>query len=148
METQKVSDVLKTVVKSGKNREVLLAGLKASSKGPDDYLDKAYETLWRVQKGTKPLSEVFSLIRKEALLWGCPEFQEYKNKEVEQDNFIANPFEVEEGVLECTKRNLVNGKYVICGSKRVFSFQKQTRGLDEPATTFAQCVKCGAKWTS
>jgi DNA-directed RNA polymerase subunit M/transcription elongation factor TFIIS len=54
----------------------------------------------------------------------------------EQDEFITNPFEVCEGVLECK-----------CGSKRVFSYQRQQRGSDEPMTTFAQCMKCSKRWT-
>jgi DNA-directed RNA polymerase subunit M/transcription elongation factor TFIIS len=54
----------------------------------------------------------------------------------EQDDFIENPFEIEEGVIECR-----------CGSKRVFSFSKQTRSADEPMTTYAECVQCGSKWT-
>ena len=54
----------------------------------------------------------------------------------EQNDFIENPFEVEEGVIECK-----------CGSKRVFSYSKQTRGADEPMTTFAQCMSCKKSWS-
>ena len=57
------------------------------------------------------------------------------DKEIEQDNFLIKPLEIEEGVLECK-----------CGSKRVFSYQKQCRGGDESSTTFAECVACKAKW--
>ena len=57
------------------------------------------------------------------------------NEEIEQDNFIENPFEIEEGVLECK-----------CGSKRVFSYQKQSRSADEPMSTYATCVACKNKW--
>ena len=57
------------------------------------------------------------------------------DKEIEQDNFLIKPLEIEEGVLECK-----------CGSKRVFSYQKQCRGGDESSTTFAECVACKSKW--
>jgi DNA-directed RNA polymerase subunit M/transcription elongation factor TFIIS len=67
--------------------------------------------------------------------WKFSCFHKYACLECQEDNFLKNPFEVQEGVLECR-----------CGSKRVFSYQKQTRGADEPMTTFAQCVKCGNKW--
>ena len=52
-------------------------------------------------------------------------------------DYITKPLEVEEGVLICKR----------CESKRVFSYSKQTRGCDESSTTFAQCAKCGAKWS-
>ena len=52
-------------------------------------------------------------------------------------DYITKPLEVEEGVLTCKR----------CESKRVFSYSKQTRGCDESSTTFAQCAKCGAKWS-
>jgi DNA-directed RNA polymerase subunit M/transcription elongation factor TFIIS len=54
----------------------------------------------------------------------------------EMRDYIRKPLEVEEGVITCR-----------CGSKRVFSYQKQTRGCDESSTTFAQCAKCGQQWT-
>jgi DNA-directed RNA polymerase subunit M/transcription elongation factor TFIIS len=54
----------------------------------------------------------------------------------EQDDFIKHPFHVEEGVLQCK-----------CGSRKVYSFSKQTRSADEPMTTYAECVSCNSKWT-
>lgn len=51
----------------------------------------------------------------------------------EMRDYIKSPLEVEEGVIECNR----------CKSKRMFSYQKQTRGYDESSTTFAQCAKCG-----
>ena len=54
----------------------------------------------------------------------------------EMRDYIQKPLEVEEGVITCR-----------CGSKRVFSYQKQTRGCDESSTTFAQCAQCGKQWT-
>ena len=57
------------------------------------------------------------------------------NEEIEQDNFIIKPFEIEEGVLQCK-----------CGSKRVYSYSKQSRSADEPMSTYAQCMSCKSKW--
>ena len=59
-----------------------------------------------------------------------------RKEEGERDAFIENPFVVEEGALECAA----------CGSRRVFSQQIQTRSLDEPSTTFAQCAACRKSW--
>jgi len=55
----------------------------------------------------------------------------------EMRTHIQTPLEVEEGVIQCKK----------CDSRRVFSYQKQTRGCDESSTTFARCAKCGQQWT-
>ncbi len=63
-------------------------------------------------------------------------FEDLKKEEQEQDDFLNNPFEVSEGVIECK-----------CGSKRVFSYQKQTRSIDEPITTFMTCICCKKNWT-
>ena len=68
--------------------------------------------------------------------WNHESYIDEKIKQDEQDDFIENPFEIEEGVIECK-----------CGSKRVFSYSKQTRSADEPMTTYAECVECSRKWT-
>ena len=54
---------------------------------------------------------------------------EKQQKMDEYDQFLVKPFEVEEGVLECNK----------CGSKKTFSYSKQTRAGDEATTVFATC---------
>jgi DNA-directed RNA polymerase subunit M/transcription elongation factor TFIIS len=53
----------------------------------------------------------------------------------EHDEFVINPFDVKEGVFECK-----------CGSKKVFTYSKQTRSCDEPPTTFSYCIDCKKKW--
>jgi len=68
--------------------------------------------------------------------WEHETYADEKARQDEQDDFIENPFEIEEGVIECK-----------CGSKRVFSYSKQTRSADEPMTTYAECVECSSKWT-
>lgn len=67
--------------------------------------------------------------------WKHEDYKTYQELLDEQDDFIENPFEVEEGVLQCR-----------CGSKRVFSYSKQVRSGDEGFTTFAQCMACKSKW--
>ena len=67
--------------------------------------------------------------------WDHDFFNELKLEETEQDNFLIKPFEIEEGVLECK-----------CGSKRVYSYSKQSRSADEPCSTYAQCMSCKSKW--
>jgi len=81
------------------------------------------------------LSEIDCLVKNNNLGWEHPHFQPAIDKLMEQDDFIINPFDVEDGAMECK-----------CGSKKVFSYSKQTRAADEPMTTFAQCVECNNKW--
>ena len=59
-----------------------------------------------------------------------------KDKIKEEESFIITPFEIEEGVLECGK----------CGSKKTYSYTKQTRSGDESTTVFAVCYKCSRSW--
>lgn len=65
-----------------------------------------------------------------------PDFAEIKRKTREQDDYILNPPDVEEGVVECK-----------CGSKKVYSVSVQTRSADEPMSTRAFCYVCKARWT-
>lgn len=66
-----------------------------------------------------------------------PMFTELERKTLEEDDYISNPPDVEEGVVECKK----------CGSKKVMSVSVQTRAADEPMSTRAFCTSCRARWT-
>lgn len=102
---------------------------------PDDYTNCVYQVIGDILKKEKSIQNIFDSLKKKQFNWEHYSFETEKNKLNEQDDFIENPFEVEEGVLECK-----------CGSKRVFSYSKQTRSSDEPMTTYAECVKCGSTW--
>ncbi len=69
--------------------------------------------------------------------WNHSSFTLIKKIQQEQDDYILNPFEAEEGVVECKK----------CGSSKVYSVSVQTRASDEPMTTMAQCTVCKTKWS-
>jgi DNA-directed RNA polymerase subunit M/transcription elongation factor TFIIS len=69
--------------------------------------------------------------------WNHKCFDQVRKGQQEQDDFILNPFEVEEGVVECKK----------CGSWKVYSVSVQTRAADEPMTTMAHCTICKTKWS-
>ena len=70
------------------------------------------------------------------VLFNKPIFKDIKEINMEEQKFLEKPFEVDEGVLECQA----------CGSKRTYSFSKQTRGGDEGTTVFAKCAECGKTW--
>lgn len=66
-----------------------------------------------------------------------PIFDQLRKRQMEQDDYISNPYEVEEGLITCGK----------CNSKRVYSVSVQTRAADEPMSTRAFCVACRHQWT-
>jgi DNA-directed RNA polymerase subunit M/transcription elongation factor TFIIS len=101
---------------------------------PDTYRRNLYQIITDIQYGIK-LKDILISIKKKKIGWCHNFFYEMILKQEEQDEFILTPFEVEEGVLECK-----------CGSKRVYSYNKQTRGSDEPCSTFAQCMSCKIRW--
>jgi DNA-directed RNA polymerase subunit M/transcription elongation factor TFIIS len=77
-------------------------------------------------------SVVSEMLRQHHVVWEHPNFESIQQHFKEQDDFIQNPPEIEEGVLECRR----------CKSKRTFSFSKQTRRSDEGTTVFARCFDC------
>lgn len=90
------------------------------------------------------LTDIISSIKKDKIGWNHSVFKDIQNKLDEQDNFIENPFEVEEGVQQCKAYNKKTGK--VCNSKRVIYYQRQERGADEPMTTYNTCYSCGTSW--
>ena len=99
-----------------------------------NYINNIFQLIGDIlNDGSTNLTKILTAIKNKKIGWDHEIYRETSNKMNEQDEFIKNPFEVVEGVLECK-----------CGSKKVYSYQKQCRGADEPMTTFAQCVKCNA----
>ena len=139
---------LKTILKVQKNINILEKNIFILSKKQslqkeeeeecleDIYNDNIYNIIGYIIQGEK-LNDLLKNIKKGNLTWNNPNFQIYNDRIKEQDDFIENPFEVEEGVLECNK----------CNSKRVYSYSKQVRSGDEGTTVYAQCVACKTKWT-
>jgi len=84
-----------------------------------------------------PEEYVKTVILQNKLGWNHKQFEKHKKVQQEQDDYILNPFEVEEGVVQCPK----------CKSFKVFSVAVQTRSADEPTTTMAQCTQCKYKWS-
>ena len=101
-----------------------------------DYIFASQQIVRDLAKGL-PLQFVECQIDQGLIGWKHHALEESVNDVEEMRMYIQKPFEVEEGVLLCTK----------CNSKRVFSYQKQTRGCDESSTTYAQCMKCNKKWS-
>lgn len=127
---------LSTVLTIEKNIEVLERNTFEQYGGNRECYNRVVmQIIGDVIRGEK-LGDILKHIKSTNYGWGHQQYQEALDRLEEQDDFITNPFQVEEGVLQCN-----------CGSRKVFSFSKQTRSADEPMTTYAECVACNAKWT-
>ena len=107
-----------------------------SNNDPKEYNTIVYDVTIDMKCGHH-FDKVLQSVRQGKFGWNHEDFGEIIFKQREQDDFIINPFEVEEGVLTCPK----------CSKSRTFSYSKQTRSADEPMTTFATCMNCRHKWT-
>ena len=129
-------DCLRLVITNPKNLSLFDRHIKKVSKGdPALYNEYILEVVEKVQQ-RHSLSSIMDMIKQEKLLFNSDAFREYRLDMDESDNYITNPFEIEEGVMECRK----------CGSNKVISYTKQMRSADEPATVFGICSKCNHKW--
>jgi DNA-directed RNA polymerase subunit M/transcription elongation factor TFIIS len=137
---------LKTVITVDKNIDIIEKNIYKNVINSADKSDSDIESIYKENiyqiigdfVSKKNIKDILQTIKDNKIGWehGC--FEKIKFRQNEQDEFVINPFEVEEGALECKK----------CGSKRTFSYSKQVRSCDEPMTTFAQCISCKAKWTN
>ena len=78
------------------------------------------------------LPNLMDQVKKKEIGFSHPNFDAIRHEFQEQDDFLENPPQVEEGIMECKR----------CHSKRTFSFSKQTRRSDESATVFIRCSNC------
>lgn len=105
-----------------------------------EYLRHVYQASYDIKmtkKEGKKLNPLLAEIKNDKIGWSHRCYDASRFKQNEQDEFLVNPFHVEEGVNQCNK----------CNSKRVISYSVQTRSSDEPSTTFCSCVKCGTQWS-
>jgi len=84
----------------------------------------------------KDMAVVAERVRTGKMMWEHPSFDEERDRMQRLDDFLLQPPDVEEGLLECRR----------CHSRRTFSFSKQTRRSDESATVFVQCAQCGCNF--
>jgi DNA-directed RNA polymerase subunit M/transcription elongation factor TFIIS len=135
-------NALKTVINIEKNVDIIekniykiINSLEDSSDKDSIYKDIIYQIIGDIVN-KKNIKDILQSIKDNKIGWNHGSFENIKFRQNEQDEFIVNPFEVEEGALECKK----------CGSKRTFSYSKQVRSCDEPMTTFVTCIECGNRW--
>ena len=134
---------LGTVLKEEKNISIIekyvykqVEKITIEEEQQSEYNYILFQVVGDIIKGKK-LRDIVKNVKKYMIGWNHEDFNNIKYLIEEQDEFIVNPFEVEEGVTKCNK----------CDSERVFTYSKQVRSADEPMSTFAKCVKCKQQWT-
>lgn len=120
-----------------KNIKILEKWVYSKSEGNEiTYKDLICETCENIGSKNLSLGSILENLKTGQFSFKSSNFKENKEDLEEENNFIMNPFEVEEGVLECMK----------CGSKKTLSYSKQMRGGDEGTTVMATCVNCRNSW--
>ena len=127
---------LATILKNKKDIGKIERAIYSTDQKEKSYKLAIYQVISDLTE-KKTVKEVLNNIQQGKTGWKHPSFCEMAKRIDEQNGFIENPFEVEEGVHTCQK----------CNSKRVFSYNKQCRGGDEGTSVFCECVACHCKWT-
>ena len=125
---------LSLVTKNAKDLEKIIHAT-CSKHGEDFYKRVVYQAVQDLMVGSTT-TQVVESIKDGRVGVRHSSYDSIRARREEQEEFLVNPFHVEEGVMECGK----------CKSKRVISYSKQTRGADEPASVFCTCTKCGNQW--
>ena len=134
------TEVLECILKKYFSKQKNINYIMRKTNGPDQAI-KIYEILCMMNNpeydDEENLSQTINFLKNDELLWLNPIFEIERQKMNEENDFMVCPYEISEGVLTCSK----------CGCKKIFSFSKQTRSIDEPATVFARCSECGHRWS-
>tara|TARA_B100000989_G_scaffold268424_1_gene223124 strand:+ start:661 stop:1077 length:417 start_codon:yes stop_codon:yes gene_type:complete len=126
---------LNIIFQNQKNIKILEENIHRVCENQDDYKLIIQEVI-NHKRNKLSTKEINNLVKNKIFLYNTEEFFNYQKEIDELDDFLNNPFEVDEGVLTCNK----------CGSNKTYSYTKQTRGGDESTTVFAMCSNCQTKW--
>lgn len=81
------------------------------------------------------VQECYDIIKQDRVGWKLDIFKDDVEEEQIEMDFIDNPFECVDSILECK-----------CGSKKVLSFAKQCKSGDEGTNVFGKCLECKRTW--
>lgn len=101
------------------------------------YSNIAYEKIGEIfsAKTKEDKQQIIQDIKQSKMGYESSAYKNIKNEiDIENDRVI-NPPVVKKGVYKCK-----------CGSRKTWSYQLQTRSMDEPMTNFINCIDCGREW--
>lgn len=127
----RVDNFLKKHVPKEKTRRSLKDYLELHFPEPAIQLYVLYETFSKY-KTDSPLQ----LLKKKEFLFDHSSFDSIREAIHEQEHFIKDPIQVEDGVISCRK----------CKSHKTYSYSKQTRASDEGMSVFVTCIQCHYKF--
>jgi len=127
--------ILSKILSNEKNIDILEKCIFHYNNNRENYLRILYEVVELISQKIK-LKIIITKIKTNNFGIFSEDFKDIAQKIEEEESFIIKPFEIEEGVLECGN----------CGSKKTYSYTKQTRSGDESTTVFAVCCNCRSKW--
>ena len=130
-------NILSNLLKSEKNIETILRLIGKMSSNDRQFDLIMSQVVHDLITKKRNVIQIGNDLKRKRYGWNHVFFDKIARDFHEVNQFIKNPMEIEEGIFECRK----------CGSRKVFSYSKQTRGCDESSTTFAECSNCKAKWT-
>lgn len=127
--------VLGKYLKHQQNIDIIERNIYEKSRDNLDlYLDTVYQVSDQIRQKI-PLKSVLDSIKANKISWDSPVYDLERSVQKEEEDFITNPFSVEEGVVECKS----------CGSKKTYSYTKQIRRADEGTSVFYICITCNKK---
>ena len=127
--------ILQTLISEG-DAIILENKIHDISHGDTSYTTILYQVIGDLMDPSQTLESVMENVQEQKVGWSHPSFKVMSDRIDEQNDFIQNPFEVEEGVFQCKA----------CGSRRVYSYTRQDRSCDEGTSVYAQCVACKIQW--
>jgi DNA-directed RNA polymerase subunit M/transcription elongation factor TFIIS len=132
---------LSKVLKQQKNcqtfEKYIFEQVEKAENATELYLWCIYQVVGLLIQDASEMKSIAGAVKAGRIGWKSPTYDTVSAKIEEFDEYLAKPFEVVEGVVECGK----------CHSKKTWSVQRQTRSQDEPMTTFSRCVECGHQWS-
>jgi len=126
---------LKYITSKKENKEILNKYLQKYSE--EEKKDIIYELSYMKQEEKAISQDILQSLKNSSTGLKHPDFIEISKKIKETDMFMDKPFDMTEGLNECSK----------CKSKRTISYGKQNRSADEGMTVYVTCIDCKYRYT-
>lgn len=126
-----MEDAMRILFKKKANQQRFLEYIASFSRDEEEAKYLIYEVIIEFLY-LNNLPHLMDQVKRREIGFDHPNLEAIRQEFQEQDDFLINPPQVEEGIMECKR----------CHSKRTFSFSKQTRRSDESATVFIRCSNC------
>lgn len=121
---------LATVIKQEKNCNIFEKNIYKKSSNPEMYRWVVYQVIGQLIIDRKQIKPILKGVKDGKVGWDNHVYDETRERLNEHYDYLVTPFEIVDGVVQCPK----------CKSHKTWSVQKQTRGCDEPMTTFSKCI--------